>query len=80
MSPREIRLETWIGWMAAGIAAGISATALIITYAFANFETKDHAHEQQLSTQSQFQDINNKLEMRLGWKPNRKPAGKLSRE
>lgn len=80
MSPREIKLETWVGWMAGGLMAGITVTALVITYAFGNFETKDHAREQQATTQNQFQDINNKLEMLLGWRPKIRSTPKQTRE
>lgn len=54
----HIDVSTWLGW----IGAGIAATAIIITYAFANFETITHNKEMHENDRETLQRIENKID------------------
>lgn len=41
----RLKSETWIGWLGAACVFCATAVAITITYAFGQFETKDHAKE-----------------------------------
>ena len=40
-----IPVSTWVGWVGGVFASSICGTAIAITFAYGNFETKDHAIE-----------------------------------
>jgi hypothetical protein len=67
-----IKTETWVAWLG---SAAIGAAALV-TYAYANFETKDHAKENAANIHAELHDMNAKLDVLIGWKTGRAPDGK----
>ena len=52
----------WIAWIGATVAAGISMTFVIITFAYGQFETRDHAKERVDSLTDRLIRIENKLD------------------
>lgn len=48
------KTETWIGWLAASVATLVPAAVGATVFAYAQFETKDHADER-------IQGINDRL-------------------
>lgn len=66
MTPRQSpKFETWMEWTVAAVVA----TAALVTFAYANFETRDHAHEQMGVVKAELQAINSKLDVLGGWAP-----------
>lgn len=57
----KITQEIWLGW----IGALIVATAITITFAYGNFETKEHAKETRDHLAVQLERIENKLDQSL---------------
>ncbi len=41
----SIKTETWVGWIAGFSLAMVTVVFVAITYAYANFETKEHAKD-----------------------------------
>lgn len=41
----EVERETWLAWLGATLIAAVSMTFVLLTFAYANFETKEHAKE-----------------------------------
>lgn len=74
MDREKIRPEVWVGWIAAGILGGAGFVFLIVSYAFANFETKEHAKETNDDLRSRLVRMEDKIdELDV---PRRMPASK----
>jgi hypothetical protein len=57
-----IKTETWIGWIAGITVVLITGTFVVITFAFAQFETKEHSNERWEMVSEQLKRINDKLD------------------
>ncbi len=66
----NVRQEVWVGWMGALVAA----TFVVITFAYASFETKEHAKETRDALDKRLERMEDKMDAMLEKRPYRGPA------
>lgn len=59
----KINRETWIAWLGATAVAAITMTFILVTFVYANFETKDHAKESRDTMDKRLERMENKLDV-----------------
>ncbi len=62
MKNMSAKQEVWIGWLGAISVSAIAGTYIIITFAYAQFETKEHANERISSIDKRLERIEMKLD------------------
>lgn len=70
----RIDRETWLAWLGATGVAAVTMTFVLVTFVYANFETKDHAKEQRDATDKRLERIEDKMDALLENRPYRGPA------
>ena len=60
-----IKTETWIGWVAAVLVTCVGGTGAAVTFAYAQFETKERANE----TREMLKEIIGKVDALGGFQP-----------
>lgn len=70
MGMRNVKSEVWVGWMVTLVAA----TFVAITFAYAQFETKEHSKEVRDGTDKRLERIENKLDALIEHRPYRGPV------
>lgn len=61
----NFKTETWIAWMGATVAAIAGVVFLAITFAYGQFDTKDHAAERASHLDKRLERIETKLDSML---------------
>jgi hypothetical protein len=62
----NIKTEVWVAWLGATVVAAVTMTFILLTYAYAQFETKDHAKEREADITTQLSKMDKKLNILLG--------------
>jgi hypothetical protein len=68
----QVDQEIWVAWLGATAMAGVSMTFVLLTYAYANFETKDRAKEVRDNMDKRLERIEMKLDTAIERMPARK--------
>lgn len=68
-----IKQEVWVGWLAAVAVSAVAGTFVAITFAYAQFETKEHAREKQDASERRLERIEDKLDAVIEHRPYRGP-------
>jgi hypothetical protein len=71
-----IKSEVWVGWVGAIAVAAITATFVAVTFAYANFETKEHSKERVDELAKQLDRIESKVDALSGFRSYRNPGSK----
>ncbi len=71
-----IKKETLLAWFGASLVAAIGAVTIAITFAYAQFETKEHSKETKDTLIKQLDRMENKLDTISVIQQGRAPSGK----
>ena len=71
-----IKTEIWIAWFGATLIAVIGAVSIVITFAYGQFETKDHSREVKEDMVIRLSRIESKLDSLGDFQSGRRPGGK----
>lgn len=72
----DVHKETWLAWLGATAMAGITMTFILVTFVYANFETKEHAKSTSEGVEKRLERMENKIDMIIENRPYRGPAHK----
>jgi len=58
----KIQAESWVSWIGATVAAAVTGMFVLLTFAYGQFETKDHAKERMETMKEQLTSIDTKID------------------
>jgi hypothetical protein len=62
-----INTESWVAWLGATVVAAVAGTFVLLTFAYAQFETKEHSKERIDTLTAQLNSMDGKLDRILGY-------------
>lgn len=62
MKSMALKPDTWIPWLGATAVAAIAGTFVLLTFAYGEFETKEHSKERAQVLQEQLKTMDEKLD------------------
>lgn len=65
----EIKTELWVAWIGATVAAAITMTFVLLTFAYGQFETKDTANLRAAALAQRFEAVEKKIDALGGFEP-----------
>lgn len=71
----QIKSEVWVAWLGATAVAAVTMTFVMLTFAYAQFETKERAKETRDALDRRLERMENKLDAALQ-QPYRTPGSK----
>jgi hypothetical protein len=78
----QVKFEVWAAWLGATAVAAVASTFILLTFAYGQFESKEHSKEKSEQVQTELAAMNVKLDRILSYDllaPNRSVGGKKSR-